>query len=228
MKTKKPVFVLLLGPTCVGKGFEGKLITRSLTGIVQKGLRVETISFGQLIRDKLSADPEFRKQYGHIVGKGGLLENDKAISLFAEAYETICLSGEPDIVFIDGFCRSTEQIRWATENGFLTENDIVFIFEACLQTCLDRFIHRNASGDSPQRTDSELKTFYSRWHLHADTIPDLRALLAETGPEIVDVDANKPIAEFAHPVVMSELIPVISDIMFAKNSACAPGVQAKG
>jgi adenylate kinase family enzyme len=211
LKPKKTQFAVLIGPTSVGKGFVVKLILRTLGGLIAQGLKVGVISFGQIIRDKLKDDMVFNATYGHTVGKGGLLDNATAIKLFEEAYDNLCKDGEPDLVIIDGFCRSTEQIAWASDSGFLRSSDLVFLLEADMKTCVDRFLHRNAQSDS-KRIDAEMETFYKRFHLHTNTIGDLRALLRETA-RVIDIDANGSIPEFAHPIIMSAIIAEACEIM---------------
>jgi len=208
---EKAKFVVLIGPTSVGKGFEVKLMLRTLAGLMAQGLKVSVISFGQIIRDKMAHDRSFFKKFGHTVGKGSLLDNATAIELFEEAYTLLCKDGTPDLVIIDGFCRSTEQIRWASDNGFLRSSDLVYLLEADMAVCVERFVHRNNHADA-KRIDTEMETFYARFHLHTNTIGDLRALLKETA-HVVDIDANGNIPEIVHTTVMSALLPVICDIV---------------
>jgi adenylate kinase family enzyme len=201
-------FVFLLGPTSVGKGFIIKLILRIcaiLTGISR--LNIGLISFGQIIRDKLGSDPAFRAAYGSIVARGDLVDDDKAIELFEEKLADIMDDGEsgrPDIILVDGFCRSETQIQHAAQNGYLRKQDKVFIIEASLETCLARFLHRNAHDTS--RIDSEMQTFRRRYHLHSDGISTLRALFKESNAEVIDIDGDKDIAEFVFPELFGHIL----------------------
>lgn len=208
--------MVLVGATCVGKGYEVKLTLKTLKDLVAyRGLRIEVISFGQIIRDKNENDPAFKAEYGNVVGKGGLVDDAKAIELFQEAYDKITAAGDVDLVIVDGFCRSTEQIRWASENNLLSSKDMVFILEAKLKVCLERFTHRKSASDE-KREDAEVQTFYRRFHLHSDSVNDLRALLKETSAQIIDIDANSLISETVHPVFMSRLLTAIYDIAVEK------------
>ncbi len=179
------------------------------------GLNVGVISFGQIIRDKIDKDPNFAREYGKSVGKGKLLDDTVAIELFKEAYDELCINGKPDIVIIDGFCRSTRQIAWASQHGFLKASDVVIMLTARLQTCLDRFLHRKQQDQG--RIDAEVATFHARFHLHEHTVPDLRAMLRDTGPTVIDIDADRDIAEHVHPVVTSALLPTVFKVMRSKS-----------
>jgi adenylate kinase family enzyme len=207
LKTQhKTRFFVLVGATCIGKGHLVKLILRTLAGLMALGLRVKVISFGQIIRDKIKNDPVFAQEYGQGVGNGKLISDDTAISLFQEAFAAICSEGQPDIVIIDGFCRSTKQIEWASQNGFLKQEDIVVMLNADISTCHARFGNRNTLEKRP---DNEIQTFYARFHLHQDSAADLRAMLMESGPRVLDIDANPDVPDIVGPAVQSALLPSV-------------------
>jgi adenylate kinase family enzyme len=216
LKTQKTLFIVLIGATCVGKGFLVKLFLCMLSVLMGRGLRVEAISFGQIIRDKIKDDLVFASEYGQGVGKGKLLDDDKAIELFEGAYKALCAKSDPDIVFIDGFCRSTRQIEWASQHGFLKTSDIVIFLTARVQVCLDRFLHRK-SKDDQKRIDAEVKTFYDRFELHEGTAPDLRAMLMDTGPQVIDIDAERDIAEHVAPATFAKILPSILETVQSKT-----------
>jgi adenylate kinase family enzyme len=212
-----------LGPTSVGKGFEEKLEKRTLQGLINQGLTVEWISFGQIIRDKLKSDPTFERLHGKTVKKGKLLPDEPAIDIFTEATDRIFQEGEPDLVLVDGFCRSVPQIVFATENRFVDDRDYFYFLEAKKETCLFRFLGRAAKMEE-KRKDQELRTFYSRYALHRRTIGDLHNSLREArkSPTIVEVDANQDIAEFVHPHILQTLLPVAFRQMAARRRRSAP------
>jgi adenylate kinase family enzyme len=212
-------FVYKIGPTCVGKGFIEKLEKRSLIGLASAGLRIGHVSFGQMIRDRLKTDPSFASDHGETVRRGGLLEDEVAIALFSQELDRILGSTEPDVVFVDGFCRSTVQIDFSIQNGFLRKRDLFCVIEAPINVCLQRFSKR--SGDA--RADQETETFYHRYHLHRDTVGDLRNMLEESSepPQIADIDASSDIAEFAFPQYLSRVLPIAFSQMAARKAVAA-------
>jgi adenylate kinase family enzyme len=202
----KTRFLFLLGPTCVGKGFIIKLISRLFACLQAMGLRVGLISFGQIIRDLMDSDPEFRAKYGDVVRNGDLIEDPKAIELFEAKLAELCREGCYHLIIVDGFCRTTVQIRYAIENGYLQAKDRVYIIEGSFETCLKRFTHRK--GRDTTRTETEISTFTKRYHLHSDSVNDLMALFQSTEAKTVSIDGNPDIAEFVFPALMQEVLPL--------------------
>lgn len=217
------------GPTSVGKGFEEVLEKRSLAGLVVAGLVVRYVSFGQIIRGKLEKDPAFERLHGATVRKGDLLPDEPAIDIFTEATDRIFQESEPDLVLVDGFCRSGPQISFAATNGFVDERDQFYFLNASIETCAGRFSHRSKQSNT-QRNDQEWSTFYRRYHLHRDTVGNLRGTLLElkSSPQIIDIDADKrpedgdnfikAIPEAVHPAVLFHLLPLAFHQMVARKA----------
>lgn len=209
-------FIFLLGPTCVGKGFLIKLVLRILVQIQSlMGLKVELISFGQIIRDLLEKDPDFKERYGASIARGELLDDPMAIELFSKKIDELCAAGIPDIILVDGFCRTKIQIEYSIQNGYLQEKDTVCIIGGSFDTCFKRFANRKTRDTS--RSETEIETFRSRYHLHTDSIGDLRALFKDCEAREIDIDGNKDIPEFVGPALTNELLPVFFQSLLAKK-----------
>ncbi len=198
--------MFLLGPTSIGKGFIVKLIFRVFKFLELFGIRIKLISFGQMIRDLMEKDPEFKKQYAETLSRGRLVDDPMAIKLFEEKLQEFSRES-PHLIIVDGFCRTTVQIRHAIENGYLQDKDHVFMVEGSFETCLERFTERSKRDKS--RTEVEIETFRYRYHLHTDSAPDLRALFKETDAQIHDIDGNRDIAEFVAPDIIAILMPIV-------------------
>lgn len=208
MKLANTRFVFVVGPTSAGKGFVFNLLMKTMGGLRDKGLNIAVISFGQIIRDLMKESMDFCEKFEELVRNGKLLDDETAIGLFENELSKItALHGAPDIIFVDGFCRTTVQINHSIQNGYLQEKDSVFILNASFDTCLERFAHRVEKDRS--RTETEVDTFRNRYHLHADTIRDIRALFKETDAVEVDIDADQDIPQGVFPEFLGQLLPVI-------------------
>lgn len=206
-------FNYLIGPTCVGKGFILKLLDRVLTHSREQNLTVGCISFGQIIRDLMKRDADFRRKHEQTIKRGDLLDDPAAIELFSGKLGELSQEGPFDLMFVDGFCRTVPQVTHAADLGLLRRQDTIFVIEASLHVCAERFTHRNEHDSS--RLEREMPTFQKRYHLHADNVGQLKTALRMTaaGENIREIDANRSIPEFAFPSFMSHLLPVISDLV---------------
>lgn len=207
-------FVFFLGPTCVGKGFIGKLADISLAPCILAGLRVGKISFGEIIRGLLKTDPDFQARNQETVRNGDLLPDDEAIALFDRKLVELASEGPFDLILVDGFCRTALQVEHAQKHGYLRDKDRVFVIEASFDACSRRFTHRNQKD--PTRLEREMKTFIKRYHLHADGIEHLEVKLQECGAEVIEIDAEESIPESAFPALIGHLILKITHIVADK------------
>ncbi len=197
-------FVYLIGPTCVGKGFLIRLLlTMTLRILIRCGLiRHGIISFGDIIKDLLETNPRFKAAYGAMVKAGDLIPDHEAILIFETKIDELARSGMPNLIIVDGFCRSPKQIMFAVDNGYLAHGDKVFMIEADESTCLARFMHRcENKPDGRNRIDAELPTFHKRYREHQAISPKLRELFRESDCIVTEVDGNPDIQTVIFPKV---------------------------
>ncbi|MDE1875027.1 MAG: nucleoside monophosphate kinase [Patescibacteria group bacterium] len=213
-------FVLLLSATCAGKGFTLNLTEKAVTLLRANGLKVAFISFGQMIRDRMKTDSEFKTLYKPTVERGDLLPDDVCIEMFENRLNQIVIEmGMPHIVFVDGFCRTEIQIEHAIERGYLEDKDSVIILNAAFETCLSRFGHRKKM--SPDRLESEVGTFRKRYHLHTDTIPRLRAMFKDCNAHEYEIDAD---GESIPTDVFPQFIGCVIDAIWLRHRLLQPGL----
>jgi adenylate kinase family enzyme len=222
------IFGYLCGPTCVAKGFLLKLLGRSLVQSEKAGLRVGVISFGQMIRDRMESDFNFRRIHSPTIEAGDLLDDSIAIELFNGKLLELAQEGPFDLMFVDGFCRSVPQVGHAADINLLRKQDRVYFIEATHDVCSKRFTHRNENA--PGRLEREMKTFTKRYHLHVDNVDKLEAALRATNvrDNIIEIDANNRdakgnpvhdchptmgITEYAFPALISDLWPITATIL---------------
>ncbi|MBI5134103.1 MAG: hypothetical protein HZA81_01835 [Candidatus Taylorbacteria bacterium] len=208
-KYRETRFVYFIGPTCVGKGYLMKLLLSWLRVMINRGLvRVGIVSFGDIVKDLLESDPEFNRAYGPMVRAGDLIPDPEAIILFERKIDEMAKNGMPNMVLVDGFCRSPNQIAFAAREGYLAEGDKVFMIEASESTCLARFMHRcENKPNGKNRIDAELPTFHKRFRLHQNTAPQLREMFKETACDVIEVDGDESIAEGIFPKIQACLEP---------------------
>jgi adenylate kinase family enzyme len=193
-------FVHLVAPTCAGKGHLMKRIKLDLLLEIELGhLRAGFVSFGDIVKNLLETNPDFNVRYGESMKAGDLLPDDEVISIFEREIDKVALGGMTNINFIDGFCRSPQQIAFAADNGYLVAGDQVFIIKVDEDVCLERFMHR--CKNQPARIDAELPTFHRRFRDYHKTLPELRGMFMESGCRVIEVDGNPDIAADVFPVI---------------------------
>jgi len=172
-----------------------------------KILNIGIISFGDIIRSLLETDGDFAKKYRTSLARGDLIDDPRAIEIFQIEMDKIIKEKSPQMVIVDGFCRSVPQIGYAADNGYLSENSMVFMIEASLETCLERFLHRKKKSVH-RLIDAEIETFHKRYHLHLDTAPALRAMFKETPCKLIDVNGEGEIPDHSAREIKDKLFPV--------------------
>jgi adenylate kinase family enzyme len=204
-------FVYLVAPTCFGKGYLLKLFKNWVELLVKlKILNIGIVSFGEIIRDLLEADPAFKREYGPMVARGDLLPDDIAIILFEKAIDAMARNGMPNLVLVDGFCRSPRQIEFAANALYLAKTDQVFMLDANEMTCFQRFSHRcMTKSDGQTRLDSESGTFTKRYHMHMSMCSRLRELFKESDCRLIEIKDNGDIADVIFPKLKPHLEPTV-------------------
>lgn len=186
-----------------------------------------------MIRDRMTADKAFEALHRDTIEAGDLLDDPTAIDLFDGKLMELRKEGPYDVMFVDGFGRTVPQVEHADNLGLLRRHDRAYIVEASHDVCSRRFTNRNEND--PGRLEREMKTFTKRYHLHADNVENLKLALRATdvidniteidalnrdrkGRIINDGDPNVGITEYAFPALLSDLIPVISEILAKRVS----------
>ncbi len=199
-------------------------------------LRIGYISFGQIIRDLMKSDPEFAAKYSG-VNKGKLLDDTEAIRLFEKRLSELQAEGHWDIIFVDGFGRSPDQIHYLGEQGMLRTKDCVFMIDADIRTCNKRWAKRASEGS--RADDTAIQTFYDRWHLHNDSVPHLRTAFATYDASVVDINGGKQckhdisdatgelfVAEHTFTQMFSHVMLIVWNIATEKAEAKSESAEA--
>lgn len=172
------------------------------------------ISFGDIVKDLLKQDADFGARYGKSVSQGNLVDDPMVNAIFSRHIEGLRASEDPRLCIVDGFPRSSAQIGFAANNGFLTKESKVFMLDASIATCAERFTHRKQN--MPGRIDAELETFHKRYHLHIDMARDLRNMFKETDCRLIDIDANRDTPSQVFPEIFGNLL---DDVAWALHAA---------
>jgi adenylate kinase family enzyme len=176
----------------------------------EQGLSIGVIPMGDIFREMLKTDPAFAAKYRGPMKAGDLIDDSKTIETFELGLTGLVRDGPPNIIIVDGFCRTPVQVKYSISNGFAQKKDRVLIFNAPFKICLDRFIHRK--GLSEERLETEIPTFEKRYHLHEAIVPALRRCFLEAQVPVNDVDAKDAIASHVFPKVLNYLNPLIVEI----------------
>lgn len=213
----------LVAPTCAGKGYSLAFLDLLVRRQIAKGrFRIGTISFGEILRHLLKNDAEFAAKYGPIMAAGDLIDDPEAIRIFRAEIDRSHATSLPHLLMVDGFGRSVPQVAYVANNGLLTKDDTVFMINVSQEKCLERFLHRKAKANQA-RTDDELKTFYKRYHLHMQGVPDLRAILKDTDCKLIEIDGEPDIPTVVSPDLNSHLL---DDIIWAAQIGSREAVAA--
>jgi adenylate kinase len=134
--------ILLMGPTGAGKSVQGDLLAQDLRGV--------HLSSGNLLRQ----DPEAAK----MIANGKLAPAHEVERIMAEAIGAV---PEDQTVILDGFPRTTSNLRWLDEElpkMGRRVSDVVLI-ELDAETCIKRLGLRARPDDTPEAVNEKLEAY---------------------------------------------------------------------
>lgn len=148
---------LIIGAPGSGKTTDAELISKN------NPLRIAHFSTGELLRDEVKTGSELGKIIDERINAGNLVPVKIAVETIIKAIE----SSDKNIILIDGFPRSVEQMM-ELEKELLTHNNIVLTLvlevEVSEKTAKQRVLGRNRGADDKE------EVFINRMKIHNEPL----------------------------------------------------------
>ncbi len=147
-------------------------------------------STGEMLRQEVASGSELGKEIESYISKGALVPLNIVIDTIINAVK----NAPKDIILIDGFPRSTEQMK-ALDEILKNEKDVelkavieVRVSEAVAK---ERILGR-AEEAEVKRSDDNEEVFYQRMKIYLDPLPEIEAFYKEKGLLKI-IDGERPI-----------------------------------
>ena len=147
-------------------------------------------STGEMLRQEVASGSELGKEIESYISKGALVPLNIVIDTIINAVK----NAPRDIILIDGFPRSTEQMK-ALDGILQNEKDVelkavieVRVSEAVAK---ERILGR-AEEAEVKRSDDNEEVFYQRMKIYLDPLPEIEAFYKEKGLLKI-IDGERPI-----------------------------------
>ncbi|HFC03817.1 MAG TPA: adenylate kinase [Nitratifractor salsuginis] len=147
-------------------------------------------STGEMLRQEVASGSELGKEIENYISKGALVPLNIVIDTIINAVK----NAPKDIILIDGFPRSTEQMK-ALDGILQNEKDVelkavieVRVSEAVAK---ERILGR-AEEAEVKRSDDNEEVFYQRMKIYLDPLPEIEAFYKEKGLLKI-IDGERPI-----------------------------------
>ena len=147
-------------------------------------------STGEMLRQEVASGSELGKEIENYISKGALVPLNIVIDTIINAVK----NATKDIILIDGFPRSTEQMK-ALDGILQNEKDVelkavieVRVSEAVAK---ERILGR-AEEAEVKRSDDNEEVFYQRMKIYLDPLPEIEAFYKEKGLLKI-IDGERPI-----------------------------------
>jgi len=175
---------LIIGAPGSGKTTDAEIIAeRNPESIVH-------YSTGEMLRQEVASGSELGKEIDSYISKGALVPLKIVIDTIVNAVK----NAPKDIVLIDGFPRSVEQME-ALDEILKSEKDIelasvieVHVSEAVAK---ERILGRAAEAEVKRSDDNE-EVFYDRMKIYLEPLPAIEAFYKEKGLLKI-IDGERPI-----------------------------------
>ena len=175
---------LIIGAPGSGKTTDAEIIAeRNPDSIVH-------YSTGEMLRQEVASGSELGKEIDSYISKGALVPLKIVIDTIVNAVK----NAPKDIVLIDGFPRSVEQMK-ALDEILKSEKDIelasvieVHVSEAVAK---ERILGRAAEAEVKRSDDNE-EVFYDRMKIYLEPLPAIEAFYKERGLLKI-IDGERPI-----------------------------------
>jgi len=184
MTNNKELNLFIIGPSGCGKSTQAAKIAEKYN--------LSHFSMGELFRDKIKQDEDFKKQVAEYVDNGTWVPNEIVFSVLKPVLESINYSN----FIIDGFPREVGQIKYADEI-FEEKNkniDLVIHLDVTAQEISDRRRKVAESGGNFQenRNDETPEAIAARQKSYDESIGPIFDYL-NTDARLFRVDGNRPI-----------------------------------
>ncbi len=147
-------------------------------------------STGEMLRQEVASGSELGKEIESYISKGALVPLNIVIDTIINAVK----NAPKDIILIDGFPRSTEQMK-ALDEILKNEKDVelkavieVRVSEAVAK---ERILGR-AEEAEVKRSDDNEEVFYQRMKIYLDPLPEIEKFYQEKGLLKI-IDGERPI-----------------------------------
>ncbi len=147
-------------------------------------------STGEMLRQEVASGSELGKEIESYISKGALVPLNIVIDTIINAVK----NAPKDIILIDGFPRSTEQMK-ALDEILQNEKDVelkavieVRVSEAVAK---ERILGR-AEEAEVKRSDDNEEVFYQRMKIYLDPLPEIEKFYQEKGLLKI-IDGERPI-----------------------------------
>ncbi len=147
-------------------------------------------STGEMLRQEVASGSELGKEIESYISKGALVPLNIVIDTIINAVK----NAPKDIILIDGFPRSTEQMK-ALDEILQNEKDVelkavieVRVSEAVAK---ERILGR-AEEAEVKRSDDNEEVFYQRMKIYLDPLPEIEKFYTEKGLLKI-IDGERPI-----------------------------------
>jgi adenylate kinase family enzyme len=189
-------YIHLLGPTNVGKGYVCKLLKRhSFNGVLA------FIGLGDLIRDRLKTDLEFRHRYASVIARGDLVSDLEVNPIVMK--ENIRVRNKAQVVITDGLFRNAKQVRRGRMMGMLGANSTILVLDALPSTCIRRAADRvKRKPDGPRLDANDIQR---RLRIYEQHFTSVLAAFQETSAQIYRVPADRDIESGIFPDVVAHV-----------------------
>ena len=147
-------------------------------------------STGEMLRQEVASGSELGKEIESYISKGALVPLNIVIDTIINAVK----NAPKDIILIDGFPRSTEQMK-ALDEILKNEKDVelkaVIEVRVSEEVAKERILGR-AEEAEVKRSDDNEEVFYQRMKIYLDPLPEIEKFYQEKGLLKI-IDGERPI-----------------------------------
>jgi adenylate kinase len=177
---------LIIGAPGSGKTTDASIIAKNNSD------KIVHYSTGDMLRDEVASGSELGKEIDSYISKGNLVPLQIVLNTIVSAIK----SAPKDVVIIDGFPRSVEQM---VEFDKLLENEdsieLVSVIEARVsqEVAKERILGRAAdAAPGEQRSDDNEEVFYSRMKIYTEPLAEIQKFYTDKNLLKV-IDAERPL-----------------------------------